>query len=197
MMRGDELLAWIASLSSIERDREVDAWLGIAEAPPGSAVTAPGEHLVGYHPSGVDSILEAVREVPITARDVVLDLGAGLGKVALLVHLVTGARARGIEIQPLLVEGARRAAARHSATGVIFEAGDARTCDLDDANVFFMYLPFTGPALGEVLERLRLVSAQRRIVVCALGLDLERHAAWLSRRALASDPFWLAVYDST
>ncbi|MBS2015444.1 MAG: class I SAM-dependent methyltransferase [Deltaproteobacteria bacterium] len=193
MMRGAELLAWIASQPAIERDREVDAWLGIAEAPPS---TAPGDHLVGYHPSGVDSILEAAREVPITARDVVLDLGAGLGKVALLIHLATGARARGIEIQPALVERARRAAARQGATEVSFDVGDARSCDLGDANVFFMYLPFTGPALLEVLARLERIARERAIVVCTLGLDLERHAPWLRRRPLAEDVFWLAVYDS-
>jgi hypothetical protein len=71
---------------------------------------------------------------------------------------------------------------------------DARDADLDDGTVFFLYVPFTGPVLTGVLRRLRAIAERRAIVVCALGLDVDREAPWLARRPI--DSFWLAVYDS-
>jgi protein-L-isoaspartate O-methyltransferase len=111
-MRGADLLAWLASLPPGARDAAVEAHLGIDR---GASSAPPGEHLVGYHASGVSAIVRALVEVPVTAGDVVVDLGAGLGKVVMLAHLLTGARAHGIELQPELVERARAAAARGSA----------------------------------------------------------------------------------
>jgi SAM-dependent methyltransferase len=132
-------------------------------------------------------------EVPVVADDVVVDLGAGLGKVVLLARLLTGATAHGIELQPSLVHRAREAAARQ-ALDVLFSEGDARQADLDDGTVFFLYLPFTGPVLNEVMDRLRTLATRRAIVVCSLGFDIDREAPWLCRRPL--DSFWLTIYDS-
>jgi SAM-dependent methyltransferase len=189
-MRGVDLVAWLASLPPGERDAAVEEHLGIAV--PASAA-APGEDLIGYHASGVAPIVRVLIEVPVVAEDVVVDVGSGLGKVALLARILTGAKARGIELQPTLVARAREAAARLG-VDVPFTRSDAREADLDDGTVFFLYLPFTGPVLAEVLERLREVGSRRAIVVCSLGLDLERHAPWLVRRPI--DAFWLTVYDS-
>ena len=80
------------------------------------------------------------------------------------------------------------------AVDVAFIEGDAREADLDVGTVFFLYLPFTGPVLSEVLRRLRGVASRRAIVVCSLGLDLDGEAPWLSRRPIES--FWLTLYDS-
>jgi SAM-dependent methyltransferase len=189
-MRAADLLAWLASLPPNERDAAVEEHLGIA-VPASSA--PPGEDLIGYSASAVAAILRVLIDVPVVADDVVVDVGAGLGKVALLARMLTGAKARGIELQPTLVERASRAAARLG-VDVSFTRGDAREADLDDGTVFFLYLPFTGPVLADVLERLRAVGSRRAIVVCSLGLDLERHAPWLVPRP--TDAFWLTVYDS-
>jgi SAM-dependent methyltransferase len=186
----DELLRWLATVPPSERDRVLEERLGIV-ADSGSAAP-PGDELIGYHPSGVAPIVRALAEVPVTEHDVFVDLGAGLGKVVLLAALLTGATARGIEIQPALVGRAREAAARLK-LDVRFEVGDARDADLDDGTVFFLYLPFTGGVLSRMLDRLRTVAERRRIVVCALGIDLDR-TDWLARREV--DEFWLAIYDS-
>jgi SAM-dependent methyltransferase len=188
-----EWLAWIASLPEDARDAAVEARLGIAE-PRAVEHPPPGDHLIGYHASGVTSIACALREVPVTSDDVVIDLGAGLGKVVLLTRLLTGATARGIELQGALVDRARAAA---SALGVevTFTCADARDAELDDGTVFFLDLPFTGPVLAAVLERLHAIAQRRDIVVCALGVDLDRAAPWLlARKEL--DAFWLSIYDS-
>jgi SAM-dependent methyltransferase len=138
--------------------------------------------------------VRALIEAPVRVDDVVIDLGAGLGKVVLLAHLLTGATTRGIELQPALVERAREAARRLGASAR-FTHADVRDADLDDGTVFFLYLPFTGPALTRVLQRLHAIAKRRAIVVCSLGLDLDREASWLVRRPI--DSFWLALYDSS
>jgi SAM-dependent methyltransferase len=186
-----DLLAWLASLPAGARDAAVEGRLGIG--PPLPSSHSPGEDLIGYQPSGVASIVRALREVPVLAGDVVVDLGSGLGKVVLLARLLSGATARGIEVQAALVERAREAAQR-LAVDVEFTAGDAREADLDDGSVFFLYTPFVGPVLAAVLARLHALARRRAIVVCALGIGLDRDAPWLARRPL--DAFWLDVYDS-
>jgi SAM-dependent methyltransferase len=189
-MRGPDLLAWLAALPPAERDAALEEHLGIARPP---APVVPGEHLIGYHASGVAPIVRTLIEVPVVADDVVIDLGAGLGKVILLARLLTGAAARGIELQADLVRAGREAARRRGIDAQLVQ-GDAREADLDDGTVFFLYLPFTGPVLAKVVERLRAVASRRAIVVCALGVDVERDAPWLVRRSV--DSFWLTIYDS-
>jgi SAM-dependent methyltransferase len=184
-----ELLAWLASLPPGARDAALEDRLGFSAADASAA--APGEHMIGYHASGVASVVRALREVPVSPDDVFVDLGSGLGKVVILAAMLTGATARGIELQAALVERARSCATRLG-IGARFAAEDARDARLDDGTVFFLYVPFTGPVLAAVLERLGAVAARRAIVVCALGVDL--HAPWLVRRDL--DAFWLAIYDS-
>jgi SAM-dependent methyltransferase len=185
-----DLLAWLASLPPGERDAAIETHLGIAVEPSDSS--PPGDHLVGYHGSGVAPIVHALAEVPVGGEDVFIDLGSGLGKVVILAALLTGAAARGVELQPALVQGARSAAARLG-IDVRFDVGDAREADVADGTVFFLYVPFTGPVLSTVLERLHEVARRRAIVVCALGVDLDQ-AGWLARREV--NAFWLAVYDS-
>jgi SAM-dependent methyltransferase len=190
-----ELLTWLAGLPPDARDAALEDRLGIRDAGH-EASLPPAEHLLGYHASGVAPIVHTLAEVPVTAEDVVVDLGSGLGKVVLLAHLLTGARARGIELQPELV---RRASSCAGALGldadadVQFIEADARRADLDGGTVFYLYAPFTGPVLAEVLTRLHKVARHHAIVVCALGLDLGRHS-WLAPRPL--DSFWLTLYDS-
>lgn len=192
-LRSTDLLAWLAALPPDARDAAIDAHLGIARDACAPSTASPGEHLVGYHASGVAPIVHALDAVPVIAHDVVIDLGAGLGKVVALAHLLTGATARGIELQPDLVARAREEAARR-AIDVEHQCADAREAPLDDGTVFFLYAPFTGPVLAEVVARLHAVACRHAIVVCALGIDLPREAAWLRRRSL--DAFWLAIYDS-
>jgi SAM-dependent methyltransferase len=189
-MDGPELLHWLAQVPLADRDEAMEERLGIRDT---STWPEPGEHLATYQPSGVAAIVRMLIEVPVTADDVVVDLGSGMGKAAILASLFTGATARGIELRPELVQRAREAAARAGAARVTFEQGDAREAPVDDGTVFFLYLPFRGPVMADVLGRLRAVALRRPIVVAALGVDVDRVAPWLVRRPL--DAFWLAIYD--
>jgi hypothetical protein len=185
------LLDWLSSLPPGERDAAIERYLAIATPLPSHA--PPGDHLIGYHPSGVAPIVQALLDVPVVADDVLVDLGAGLGKVVMLARLLTGATARGIEIQQALVDRARAAASALD-IDVRFTHGDVRDTDLDDGTVFFLYAPFTGPVLERILERLHAVAKGHPIVVCVLGMDLHRDARWLVPRP--TDAFWLTIYDS-
>src|SRR4051812_42541976 len=53
-----DLLPWLASLPPGARDRAVEEYLGIGGPAPPDAPA--GEHLVGYHPSGVAAIVQAL-----------------------------------------------------------------------------------------------------------------------------------------
>jgi len=95
----------------------------------------------------------------------------------------------GIEIEPAYVVCARAAAAALDLRNVHFVQGDARTADLSTGTVFYLYTPFKGEVLREVLERLRQEATRRRIRVCAFGPCMAEVAAqpWLSRRELPDE----------
>ena len=162
--------------------------LGIDELPD----DAPGlpRESVPYLPAGVEEILAAVLEAPITPRDEFVDLGSGLGRVVMLVHLLTGARARGIELQEALVASARARSANFE--GVSFVHADATAVPLD-GSVFFLYAPFSGEMLARALARLEEVAARRAIIVCAVGLEFH-DVVWLTPRKSSS--LQLILYDS-
>lgn len=194
-MRGAALDAHFRSLAPEMRDAAVTAWLGVARSAGERGeldALAEASDLVGHHASDVDAIRALVATVPIREDDVFVDLGAGSGKVVLLVQLLTGATCIGIELQAKLVAEARLAATR-LALPATFVQGDVRAAPLGDGNVFFLYAPFTGAVLEAVLARLRAVASVRPIVVATLGLDLR--APWLVPRPI--DAFWLAIYEAS
>ncbi len=184
------LYAWLAAVPARDRDAAIEEHLGIDAH---VSTEPPGDDLIGHHMTGVAAIVRALHEVPVRAEDVVIDLGSGLGKILLLVRLLTGATVHGIELQPALVEAARIAAERAGIEGT-FVCEDARAADLSHGTVFFLYAPFTGPVLEKVCRRLDAVAARHPIVVCALGIDLDRYVKRLSRRADSS--FWATIWDS-
>jgi hypothetical protein len=133
-----------------------------------------------------------VREVPLRPDDAFVDLGSGLGRVAILAHLLSGARALGVEIQEPLVHGARARCAALALDAVSFVHGN--TADLElDGSVFFLYAPFNGELLTRTVRRIEAVARRRAIVVCAVGFEL-RDVPWLAPRATSSP--LLTLYDS-
>ena len=55
--------------------------------------------LVHYEPTPTRVILDLVDHVPLSVDDVFYDLGSGLGRVVILVNLLTGVASNGIELQ--------------------------------------------------------------------------------------------------
>lgn len=125
--------------------------------------------MIFYQPTPARIVLEMVERADFQPDDLFYDIGSGLGQVAILVHLLTGIRSKGVEIVPAYAEYARRCARRLNLSLVEFIAGDARTANYAEGTVFFLYTPFKGEILAQMLERLRQVSTQRQIRLCTYG----------------------------
>ena len=138
------------------------------EAPVTTAAELAPE-MVPYQPTPARHIFDLVERAKLTKRDVLIDLGSGLGHVPMLVAVCTGARAVGIELQAAYVDVARRSAVALKLTRVAFIRQDARAADLSAGTVFYLFTPFVGSMLAAVLDALRREAAGRQIRVCTLG----------------------------
>jgi hypothetical protein len=187
-LRGAPLIELLRSIPFLDRDAWSDELLGI-ELPPPDMPLPRGS--VPYLPCGVDEILTMVLEAPVGPHDELVDLGSGLGRVVMLGHLLSGARARGVEIQGHLVHRARTRCAELALRDVTFAHADAAETELD-GSIFFLYAPCNGEMLTRLLGRLESVARRRAIVVAAVGLDLD--VAWLRSRRTSSVA--LTLYDS-
>lgn len=166
-LRGVALDERLRSVPFLDRDAFVDELL---ELPPPPADEGLPAGAVPYLPCPVDDILAFVRELPVTTSDEVVVLGSGLGRVAFLVHLLTGATARGIEIQPHLVARARATAAAWR-LDVAFECANIADRELD-GSVVFLYAPCNGELLARVCARIEALAKRRPIAIGAVGVEL-------------------------
>ena len=190
-VRASDLLAWLASVPTQERDaavksiyryRRVCGLLFLARRGHGRVPRERSRSDCANAPRGPRGRGRRVRQPGIRSWE-----GNQARAHSHRRHM------RGIEIQPALVERARRVSTELR-LDVSYIQADARHADLADGTVFFLYVPFTGSVLRDVLRNLRRVATDHAIVVCSLGVDLDREAPWLSRRP--SDSFWLTLYDS-
>jgi len=155
--------------------------------------------MVHYEQTPARAILELVERVPLDESDLFYDLGAGLGRIVMMVHLLTGVEARGVEIEPAYVAYARRCAERLALTGVRFVCGDARTADYRDGTVFFMFAPFVGAMLATVLRRLESIAQGYEITLCTYGPitpTVARETWLLSEDPDLEDEYRLVVFRS-
>ena len=190
-LRGAALRARIKGLPPTERDPFVDALLALPELPEDQPGLPPGT--VPYLPCAVDTILQVVQEAPVAASDGFVDLGAGLGRVALLVHLLCGAPAVGVELQPHLVQIAVQAAAGLQLPAVDFRCADAARPPLPDGTVYFIYASFGRSALAQVLAQLK-AQAQRQEQLRA-PLQAQRQAGADRREGLGPRRITLCAVD--
>ena len=130
--------------------------------------------------------------------DVLYDLGSGLGQVPLLVHLLSGARTRGIEIEPEYCRHAQRCAELLHLPQVQFRCADARQANLTAATAFYLFTPFTGGIMRAVLARLRELARQRPLRLFSYGPSTAALAPepWLRRVGEAGHPYQLAEFRS-
>ena len=187
--RGQALVDALRALPHGDRDAWFDAAVGFEAFPPEEPLPRGA---VPYLPCGVDDILAMVLDVPLTTRDVLVDLGSGLGRVLILAHLVTGVPGHGIEIQPSLVAAARAHCAALGIEDVTFVVGDAAELELD-GSVFFLDAPCNGELLARVMARLRATAERRPITICTVGIELD-DPPWLERSRSTSAA--LAIYST-
>ncbi len=101
---------------------------GVLHSTPPPQPTGPLEPgMVAFQPSPMSVVLELVDQTPMGADDVFYDLGSGLGDIALMVHLLTGVRTYGVEIDPGLCTYAQDQATALGLSGIMFINADVRS----------------------------------------------------------------------
>jgi trans-aconitate methyltransferase len=125
--------------------------------------------MVPYQPTPARHIFDFVHRTALTERDCLIDLGSGLGHVTLMASICTRARCIGIELEPSYVDCARKSAHSLNLNNATFIQSDARAADLSGGTVFYLYTPFSGAILRDVLNSLQHQAATREIQVCTFG----------------------------
>ncbi len=101
----------------------------------------------------------------VDREDRIVDVGCGDGRLVVGAALRSGCRARGVERSEELVDRARDRVRNHQLTDrVRIDHADARTVDLSDVTVLFMFLPIdiVADLLADTLGRLQ---AGARLVI--------------------------------
>jgi len=191
-----ELRAWLDNFTSYRPtdlhpvhagydalDALVDGVLNLNEIP--APTQAPEREMIHLEPTPARVVLEVVDRVAWQGEDVFYDIGSGLGQVPLLVHLLTGVRAVGVEIEPAYCRVARGCAERLGLMDLSFVQADARAADYAAGTVFYLFTPFVGEMLQAVLDRLHAQTAGRAVTVCTYG-PCNPHVARQS---------WLTIQD--
>ena len=156
--------------------------------------------MVFYQKTPARIIFEMAERAAFTPNDIFFDLGSGLGQVVILVHLLTGVTARGVEYEPAYSRYAETCSSLLNLSHVQFENLDARKGDYSQGTVFFMYTPFEGCMLQEMLAILRKEAAIRVIKIFTYG-PCTFHVAqqdWLiGQNELTDDPYKLYEFNSS
>jgi len=155
--------------------------------------------MVFYQKTPARIIFELVEKCQFTKEDIFFDLGSGLGQVAILVNLFSGITVKGVEFEPTFCDYARDCVAELNLSNVTFINADARSADYSEGTVFFMFTPFGGDMLREVLEILRKESLLRKIKIITYGPCTAQVASqgWLHSAASNDTPVYkLAVFNS-
>lgn len=187
-----ELRRVLTSVPPAARDAWLDLLLGLGEIPDDGPELPPD--CVPYLPCSADVLLRAVDEASIDDSDVLVDVGAGIGRAAACVQLLTGAAAIGLEIQPRLVRAARELAEHLRLSRVSVIEGDAieLTRSLSAGTVFFLYCPFGRQRLAQWLEAIEPIARSKTIRICCVDITLPPRA-WLACTSTSGE---LAVYRS-
>jgi hypothetical protein len=153
-----------------------------------------------YQPTPTRVVLELAEKANFRPHDVFYDIGSGLGQVAILVHLLSQVRAKGVEFEPAYCDYARRCARALNLSQVEFINADAREVDYSNGTVFFLYTPFEGKMLERVLEKLADESAGKEIRLYTYGPCTSQVArqSWLERLDQnGSEVYRLATFETS
>lgn len=183
--------AALMEIAPDERDTWLDCVLELGELPLDGPELPRG--CVPYLPCPVDALLRMVDEAKVCASDVFVDIGSGVGRAAAVVHLVTGAAAIGVEIQPHLAHASRNLAARLALHRISTIEGDATKVAgfLAVGSVFFLYCPFSGERLSSFLAAIEPIARTRLLRIGCVDVELPP-LSWLTLEPRRSGD--LAIY---
>jgi len=190
----DVFRAALTKVSPNDRDAWLDLVFALDAVPDDGAALPRG--CVPYLPCPVDALLQIADHAHVRSSDVFVDVGSGVGRAAALMHVVTGAAAIGLEIQPALVQASRDLASRLGMGRVSIVEGDAAltTGMIMTGSVFFLYCPFSGDRLEKILDDLEPIARTKSIRVCCVDLPLPARS-WLTLISRPSAS--LAIFRST
>jgi hypothetical protein len=172
--------------------------VGVTERP--AETREPLTEMVHYEPSPARVVLDLIDHAGLTSSDVFYDLGSGLGYAVILARLAGGIIARGVEFQQSYVDVARRSVADLHLTDVDFVTADVRDADLSEGTIFYLFTPFRGQLMRQVLDRLCALATRRPITICTYGSCTRTVGAeaWLKLddRSMLHD-YHLGIFRST
>ncbi|MEO7119935.1 MAG: hypothetical protein ABIY62_02500 [Ginsengibacter sp.] len=125
--------------------------------------------MVFYQKIPARIVFEMAGLLNINQDDFFCDIGSGLGQAAILVNLISGANAIGIEYETAYCDYARKCASQLNLPKVTFTNEDARKADYSCGTIFFLYTPFGGKMLQDVLNLLQKESTKRTIRIFTYG----------------------------
>jgi SAM-dependent methyltransferase len=184
----------LRSTPEATRDTWLDLIWDIDDVPDDEEALPRG--CVPYMPCPVSAALEGLQRAVVSRDDVLVDVGSGAGRIALLAHLLTGCGSIGLEVQPGLVQAAQGRADWLNLERVRFIRGDATKLIrfVPIGTVFFLYCPFDAAHLREFLAGLEDRARAKQIRVCCVDMPpLKR--PWLVRDTSSSRR--TEVYRST
>jgi hypothetical protein len=129
----------------------------------------PEPEMVFYQKTPSRIIFQLAVAASIKPTDVFIDVGSGLGQVNMLINLISGAVSIGIEWEPAYCDYATVCAAALNLTNLAFINTDARKADFSTGTIFFMYTPFLGSMMQDVLNTLKQESQKRLIRIFTYG----------------------------
>ncbi|MEO7043811.1 MAG: hypothetical protein ABI091_00800 [Ferruginibacter sp.] len=135
---------------------------------PEQTVTRESE-MVFYQKTPARLVFELADMIGIGSDDVFIDLGSGLGQVVVLIHLLTGIKAKGVEFEPSYCSYAMECSSKLNLHDIKFINADARSIDYSEMTLFYLYDPFKGALLMDILKVLKQESQKRKIKIYSYG----------------------------
>lgn len=123
--------------------------------------------MVFYQKTPARIILELSKK--LKREDVFFDIGSGIGQAVILVNLISGAKAIGIEFEPSYCNYAKEVASKLHLFNIKFINEDARNIDYSKGTIFFLYTPFFGKIMEDVLALLKKISTKKAIRIFTYG----------------------------
>jgi len=175
-------ILWEETIGYDDLDMFLNGLLNSQNLPAETIEREPG--MVYYQKTPARIILELIKKAEFKPSDVFFDLGSGLGQVVLLVNLLASVISKGVEFEPAFCKYARACAADLNLGDIDFIHTDARYADFSTGTIFFMYTPFEGTMLQDVLQNLHGEARKRKIKVFTYGPCTREVAkqSWLIKR---------------
>jgi SAM-dependent methyltransferase len=158
------------------------------------------DEMVHLERTPAGAVLEMLDRVELSEASLFIDLGSGLGHVIFLVALLAGIRVVGIEIEAAYYQESLRVQQQLGLPTIELIHKDVRGVDLERGTVFFLFTPFTGSIMTDVLRKLSDVGKRKPITVCSYGQSTLRiqQEPWL--RVEADEmlhPYRLAIFHTS